>query len=368
MHAASISPGPQSALPSRKLAIIYPRSDVAKRWLRVSDTSKAASGFNRRKFLQGAVLTGTAALTAKRLLGQARPENSPTSTSTLIRPATPGTPEDPPLAPPDKQPPTLNVPTREQQVGWTIVGLGQLTLERILPAFGACKSSYPAALVSGHPEKARQLAGIHGVDPEAIYGYEDFERVRENPRIDVVYIVLPNSMHAEWTIRALQSGKHVLCEKPMAASLPECEAMINAARKAERILGVAYRLHYEPMNLAVMEMCRKKEFGKIKTFTASNCQNVKAPNIRLSGPLGEVRLVTSESTASMRPATPSEKSRSRRSLLKGRRKRTPAFEKFPNPSAFFCVIRPESWQHASAPSELLAARAIKCSASMAQFK
>ena len=56
--------------------------------------------------------------------------------------------------------------------------------------------------------------------------------------------------------------------------------------KAERILGVAYRLHYEPMNLAVMEMCRKKEFGKIKTFTASNCQNVKAPNVRLSGPLG----------------------------------------------------------------------------------
>jgi predicted dehydrogenase len=203
----------------------------------------------------------------------------------LIRPATPGAPEDPPLAPPDKQPPTLNVPTREQQVGWTIVGLGQLTLERILPAFGACKSSYPAALVSGHPEKARQLAGIHGVDAEAIYGYEDFERVRENPRIDVVYIVLPNSMHAEWTIRALQSGKHVLCEKTMAASLPECEAMINAARKAERILGVAYRLHYEPMNLAVMEMCRKKEFGKIK-FTASNCQNVKAPNIRLSGPFG----------------------------------------------------------------------------------
>ena len=62
--------------------------------------------------------------------------------------------------------------------------------------------------------------------------------------------------------------------------------MIDASRKAERILGVAYRLHYEPMNLAVMEMCRRKQFGEIKTFTASNCQNVKAPNIRLSGPLG----------------------------------------------------------------------------------
>ena len=261
----------------------------------MTDTSKAASGFNRRQFLQGAVLTGAAALTVERLSGQGHPESSPASGSSLIRPAAPGAPEDPQLAPPDKQPPTLNVPTREQQLGWAIVGLGKLTVEEILPAFGACKSSYPAALVSGHPEKARQLADIYGVDPRAIYGYEDFERIRDNGRIDVVYIVLPNSMHAEYTIRALQAGKDVLCEKPMAASLAECEAMIDASRKAERILGVAYRLHYEPMNLAVMEMCHKKEFGEIKTFTASNCQNVKVPNIRLSGPLGGGPVGASES-------------------------------------------------------------------------
>jgi predicted dehydrogenase len=126
----------------------------------------------------------------------------------------------------------LNVPTREQQVGWAIVGLGKLTLEQILPAFGVCKSSYPAALVSGHPEKARQVAGTYGIDTQAIYGYEDFERIKDNGRIDVVYIVLPNSMHPEHTIRALQSGNHVLCDKPMAASLAECEAMIDGSRKA----------------------------------------------------------------------------------------------------------------------------------------
>jgi predicted dehydrogenase len=84
-----------------------------------------------------------------------------------------------------------------------------------------------------HPEKAGQVAGTYGVDAEAIYGYEDFERIKDNGRIDVVYIVLPNSMHAEYTIRALQSGKHVLCEKPMAASLAECEAMIDASAKRE---------------------------------------------------------------------------------------------------------------------------------------
>lgn len=162
--------------------------------------------------LAGAVLTGAAALTVERLSGQGHPESSPASGSSLIRPAAPGVPEDPQLAPPDKQPPTLNVPTREQQLGWAIVGLGKLTVEEILPAFGACKSSYPAALVSGHPEKARQLADIYGVDPRAIYGYEDFERIRDNGRIDVVYIVLPNSharrVHdsstAGWQGRALR--------------------------------------------------------------------------------------------------------------------------------------------------------------------
>ena len=78
---------------------------------------EGASGFNRRQFLQGAVLTGAAALTAERLSGQDRPESSPASGSSLIRPAAPGAPRDPQLAPPDKQPPTLNVPTREQQLG-----------------------------------------------------------------------------------------------------------------------------------------------------------------------------------------------------------------------------------------------------------
>jgi predicted dehydrogenase len=152
----------------------------------------------------------------------------------LIRSAAPAAPGDQPLAPPDKQPRTLNVPAREQQLGWAIVGLGELTLEQILPALGLCKSSYPAALVSGHPEKARQLAGVYGIDAEAIYGYEELERIKDNGRIDVVYIVLPNSMHAEYTTRALQAGKHVLCQKTDGCYLAECEAMIDASRKARR--------------------------------------------------------------------------------------------------------------------------------------
>jgi predicted dehydrogenase len=68
-------------------------------------------------------------------------------------------------------------------------------------------------------------------------------------------------MHAEYTIRALKAGKHVLCEKPMAVTVEEYERMIAAAREADRKLMIAYRLHYEPFNRKVMELCAQKAFG-----------------------------------------------------------------------------------------------------------
>ncbi|MCW1886039.1 Gfo/Idh/MocA family oxidoreductase [Luteolibacter flavescens] len=192
-----------------------------------------------------------------------------------------------PLAPPDKQPENLEVEgAAGKKAGWAIVGLGELALEEIMPAFAGCKRSKPVALVSGHRDKALKVAKAHGISEDAIYDYQNFDRIADDKRIDIVYIVLPNSMHAEFTIRALKAGKHVLCEKPMAVSVEEGEAMAKAAEEAGKKLGVAYRLHYEPMNKMVMEWCRAKRFGGIRAFTSSNCQDVKAPNIRLSGKLG----------------------------------------------------------------------------------
>lgn len=199
-----------------------------------------------------------------------------------------------PLAPPNKQPPNLPVPNKpDKKVGWAIVGLGELALGEIMPAFAKAKWSEPTALVSGHPDKAKKVAAAFGMKDAKIYNYEDYDRISDDPRVDVIYIVLPNSMHAEFTVRGLKAGKHVLCEKPMAVSVEECERMIGAAKGAKRTLGVAYRLHSEPLNRRVMEMCAKKEFGEIKTFESSNCQDVKPPNIRLSaalggGPVGDV--------------------------------------------------------------------------------
>ncbi len=199
-----------------------------------------------------------------------------------------------PLAPPDEQPPNLNVPKPvDRQVRWAIVGLGELALGEIMPAFAECKWSKPTALVSGHRDKALQVAEVYDIPEKNIYNYDNYDSIADNDEIDVIYIVLPNSMHAEFTIRALKSGKHVLCEKPMAANVEECQQMIDAADEASKKLMIAYRLHYEPFNLRVMEMCKSKKYGEIKTFSSSNCQNVPAPNIRLSrelagGPVGDV--------------------------------------------------------------------------------
>ncbi|EMI19936.1 glucose-fructose oxidoreductase [Rhodopirellula maiorica SM1] len=199
-----------------------------------------------------------------------------------------------PLAPPGEQPPNLELPkTHQKKYGWAVVGLGQLALGQIMPAFGQCELSKPTALVSGHADKAKTVAQAYGVDDSAIYNYQNFDKIAGDDRIDVVYIVLPNSMHAEFTIRALEAGKHVLCEKPMAVSIDECRRMIDAANKANRKLMIAYRLHYEPFNRKVMQLCKEKRFGEIKTFSGSFCINVEAPNIRLSaelggGPVGDV--------------------------------------------------------------------------------
>lgn len=155
---------------------------------------------------------------------------------------------------------------QDQKIGFAVVGLGKLSLGQIIPGLRQAKGAKLVAVVSGHPDKAKRVAAAEGLPADAIYSYDDYDRIAKDPRIQVVYIVLPNSMHAEYTIRALKAGKHVLCEKPMATSVADCEAMIAAARKADRKLMIAYRCHYEPNNLAAMRKARSGELGKPKVF------------------------------------------------------------------------------------------------------
>ncbi len=158
--------------------------------------------------------------------------------------------------------PALAAPSRK--LGYAIVGLGGYGLDVIIPQFANCTHSRLAAVFSGDRNKAQRVAREHGLSDKAIYSYADFDRIRDNPDVDIVYVCLPNSMHAEYTIRAAKAGKHVLCEKPMAVSVAEGEAMIAACKAADRKLMIGYRCHFEPFNLEAMRLARTGTAGKIR--------------------------------------------------------------------------------------------------------
>jgi glucose-fructose oxidoreductase len=158
--------------------------------------------------------------------------------------------------------PALAAPPRK--LGYAIVGLGGYGLKAIIPQFANCTHSRLAAVVSGDPVKAKRVAAEHGLPDSAIYSYATFDSIRNNPDVDIVYVCLPNSMHAEYTIRAAKAGKHVMCEKPMATSVAECEAMIAACKAAKRKLMIGYRCHFEPYNLEAMRLARTGAAGKIR--------------------------------------------------------------------------------------------------------
>lgn len=180
--------------------------------------------------------------------------------------------EEPPL-PPDRR------------VGWCIVGLGQFAMNQIIPSFGESRMSKLVALVSGDAEKARRVAQEHGLREDAIYNYDNFDDIARNDEIDVVYIILPNALHAEFAVRAAEAGKHVMCEKPMAVSVEECDRMIEASKTANRKLMIAYRAQYEPFNLEAMRMIRDGELGDVRVI-----ENVAARPIDLENPADQWRV------------------------------------------------------------------------------
>src|SRR5467141_270438 len=165
-----------------------------------------------------------------------------------------------------------------KKLGWAIVGLGNLAIHEILPAFAKCEKSSVTALVSGHPDKANKLAQQYGVNLKNIYNYQNYNSIKDDPKVDIIYIVLPNGMHAEYTIRGFQAGKHVLTEKPMANTPEDCQKMIDAGRQAGRKLMVAYRCRYEPYNKEAIRIARSGELGPTQVILANNGWRVTDPD------------------------------------------------------------------------------------------
>ena len=137
--------------------------------------------------------------------------------------------------------PAITGPPGVRRFGFAVVGLGHIA-GCFLDALRDSPTCVVAATVSGNLAKARQTADRYRV-PQALT-YEEFDRIRDNPAIDAIYLALPVSMHREYTERAAAAGKHILCEKPMASSAEDARAMIAACQAAGVSLSIAYRCPY----------------------------------------------------------------------------------------------------------------------------
>jgi glucose-fructose oxidoreductase len=170
-------------------------------------------------------------------------------------------------------------------VRFAVVGLGHIAQAAVLPAFRHAKGyAELTALVSGTPAKLKQLGKRYRVPH--LCSYSDARDLFSSGEVDAVYIALPNSQHAAWTIRAAEAGLHVLCEKPLAVSVHDCERMIDACERNHVHLMTAYRLHFERCNLEVADIVRKKRIGDARFFDSQFTMQVKDGNIRLDRELG----------------------------------------------------------------------------------
>jgi glucose-fructose oxidoreductase len=152
-------------------------------------------------------------------------------------------------------------------LGVALLGLGRYSTTQLGPALRETKLCRLAGVVTGTPEKAVKWMQDFGLPQKNIYSYETFDRIADNPEIDIVYVVTPPGRHPEFAIRAAKAGKHVISEKPMANSVAECDDMIAACRKAEVALSIGYRLHFDPYHKELMRLGREKDFGAFTKMT-----------------------------------------------------------------------------------------------------
>jgi len=152
---------------------------------------------------------------------------------------------------------------KHKRMGIALVGLGWYSTDILAPALQQTQTAYLAGIVTGTPAKENIWAQRYNIPRKNIYNYENFDTIASNPDIDIVYIVLPNSMHKEFTIRAANAGKHVICEKPMAMNAQECREMIAACNKKNVGLSIGYRMQYEPYTQEIMRLGQEKVFGNL---------------------------------------------------------------------------------------------------------
>lgn len=156
---------------------------------------------------------------------------------------------------------------------FAVVGTGQIAQQAFIPGLKQLPEAQLAAIVTSDPAKAEHF-GVPG------YTYEQYEELLDSGTIDAVYVATPVHQHAEYTIPALQMRIPVLCEKPMAPSVEDCQEMIDAAEKTGTTLQLAYRMHNDPFLVDLVELANSGKLGDLRTFTASFGHMINPDNHR----------------------------------------------------------------------------------------
>jgi glucose-fructose oxidoreductase len=154
-------------------------------------------------------------------------------------------------------------------LGVALVGLGYYSTDLLAPALQMTRNCHLAGIVTGTPSKAETWKKQYNIPDKNIYNYSNFDNIANNPDIDVVYVVLPPSMHREYVVRAANAGKHVWCEKPMAPTAKECQEMIDACNKNKKSLAIGYRLQHEPTTQQYRQLIKQQQFGKVQKVSCA---------------------------------------------------------------------------------------------------
>lgn len=156
-----------------------------------------------------------------------------------------------------------------RKLGVALVGLGYYSTDLLAPALQKTDHCELRGIVTGSPEKIPQWQEKYGIKDANVYNYDNMDSIANNDDIDVVYIVLPTSMHAEYAIKAANAGKHVWCEKPMAKTAEECRQIIDACNRNNVKLSIGYRMQHEANTQTIMKWAETKPFGKIENLEAA---------------------------------------------------------------------------------------------------
>lgn len=164
--------------------------------------------------------------------------------------------------------------SRKEKLGVALVGLGEYATDQLIPALNETKYCYLAGLVSGDEDTLKKFQAAYKLPENSIYTYDSFDSIRDNKEVDIVYIVLPNAMHAEYSIRAAKAGKHVICDKPMAMNKKECLDIMEAVDQAGVRFSMGYRLHFDPFHKEMMRLGQQEVLGRLKHLELRNSMDI----------------------------------------------------------------------------------------------